>query len=266
MRYRKRFWIRKVFCEREVKGEFHCLVKELIIVDHELFFKMFRMMPSQFEKLLPLVVPKITKANTRPGVISPAECLCVTLQYLATGNAYASIAASYCIGQTTVSRIVHETAQIIWQSLLEDGHLKVPQHADDWKKIAHVFEKKWNFPNCVGAMDGKHIEIQAPPSSGSLFFNYKKSFSIVLLAVCDGNYRFTLVDIGFADYEINGRQVNGEWRTIIQNDTSLKPLNSIGSNNYSKAAKHTRDSFANYFCSPVGEVLWQWEMYSVDVS
>lgn len=45
-------------------------------------------------------------------------------------------------------------------------------------------------------MDGKHIVIQAPDKSGSAFFNYKKSFSILLLAVCDANYIFALVDIG----------------------------------------------------------------------
>ena len=123
---------------------------------------------------------------------------------MASGDGYAPIAASYRIGHTTVSRTVHETAQIIWNSILEDGHLRVPQHAGDWRKIADVFENKWNFPNCLGAMDGKHVTIQAPPSSGSLFFNYKKSFSIVLLAVCDGNYRFILVDIGEA-----GRQSDG---------------------------------------------------------
>ena len=127
MKYKKRFWVREIFQEREDKGEFHCLVKQLMLVDHELFFKMFRLMPTQFETLLALVAPKITKANTRVGVISPAERLSVTLRYLATGDGYATLAASYRIGHTKISRIVAEITRAIWDSLLQEGYLQVPQ-------------------------------------------------------------------------------------------------------------------------------------------
>ena len=74
--------------------------------------------------------------------------------------------------------------------------VQIPMTESEWLKISDDFFKKWQFPHCIGAMDGKHIAIQAPPNSGSLYYNYKHFFSVVLLAVVDANYRFIYVDVG----------------------------------------------------------------------
>ena len=64
--------------------------------------------------------------------------------------------------------------------------------------VANVndFWDLWNFPNCIGAFDGKHVKVQVPPYSGSKFFNYKHNFCVVLLALVDAPYKFTVVGIG----------------------------------------------------------------------
>lgn len=62
--------------------------------------------------------------------------------------------------------------------------------------IASDFEKRANFPHCIGAVDGKHIRLICPPNSGSMYYNYKDFNSVVLMAVADSNYRFVYVNIG----------------------------------------------------------------------
>ena len=74
--------------------------------------------------------------------------------------------------------------------------LQCPRTTDEWKVIAEEYLKRWHFPNTVGSLDGKHIKIRKPSCSGSTYFNYKHTFSIVLLAVADANYRFLFVDVG----------------------------------------------------------------------
>ena len=65
--------------------------------------------------------------------------------------------------------------------------LQFPRSKEEWKDVAKVFEKRCNFPHCLGAMDGKHISIFLPNGCGSEYFNYKNHHSMVLLAIVDGN-------------------------------------------------------------------------------
>ncbi|XP_073483269.1 uncharacterized protein [Aquarana catesbeiana] len=145
---------------------------------------------SSFDELLRLTYSYLEHQNTNfRKSVEPAERLLVTLRYLATGNSFASLQFEYKLGKSTVSLIVHETCAAIWQ-VLKELVMKKPTK-EDWAKIAEVFWQMCNFPNCVGAVDGKHIRIISPIRSGSKYFNYKKYFSIVLMAVADANYSLT---------------------------------------------------------------------------
>lgn len=65
-----------------------------------------------------------------------------------------------------------------------------PPTEKDFRTRALEFWDRWNFPNCIGAIDGKHVRVVCPNKSGSLFYNYKNYFSIVSLAIVDAKYNF----------------------------------------------------------------------------
>lgn len=101
---------------------------------------------------------------------------------------------SYRLGFSTVREIVIEVCDAIWKKL---GPLVMPvPTSDTWKKSAEKFKQIWNFPNCIAAVDGKHINIECPINAGSTFFNYKGTHSIVLLALVDADYKFIAIDVG----------------------------------------------------------------------
>jgi len=154
------------------------------------------MSPERFDHLLSLIDPAITKQETNfREPISPAERLCLTIRYLATGESQQSLSFSFRIGRSTVSCIVRETCEALYTALAPI-YMKPPSSAEEWLEIAKGFEETWNLPHVVGAIDGKHIRVRCPSGSGTLYHNYKGFFSIVLLAVCDANYCFSMVDIG----------------------------------------------------------------------
>lgn len=80
----------------------------------------------------------------------------------------------------------------------------MPQIPAEWDEVAHEYWARWNFPNCIGALDGKHIAIIEPLDAGSHYYNYKRFHSIVLLALVNANYEFIFVDVG-----VNGRISDG---------------------------------------------------------
>lgn len=135
-------------------------------------------------------------------------------------------------GESTVRNIIHETCSIIVK-VLQPTYLRLPTE-EEWKNICTGFLENWNFPHCVGLFDGKHVEIQTPPNSESLFFNYKKTFSIVLMAACDYKYMFTLVDVGsYGSNSDGGIFTSSDIHLALQEETLNLPkgtANLFGSN------------------------------------
>jgi hypothetical protein len=44
---------------------------------------------------------------------------------------------------------------------------------EQWELTVLEFEKRANFPHCLGVVDGKYFRVIKPENSGSIFYNYR---------------------------------------------------------------------------------------------
>ena len=120
--------------------------------------------------------------------------------FLATKDSFWTLHTRFRHGASKIASVVYDICDSIYE-VLQPIYMSPPSE-EDWKQIEHRFSTRWNFLNCIGVLDGKHIMMRCPPNSHSLFYNYKGFFSIVLMALVDADSRFIYIDVG--NYGSNG--------------------------------------------------------------
>lgn len=157
---KRNVWVKPIYTvqQRFLQGDSENLITMLRATEHSLHFNYLRMDVDTFEHLLSIVGPGIEKeANIREPIASYTR-LQICIRYLASGDSMRSIGYAFRVSPNTVSQIIHETCNEIWLKL-KDLVMPLP-NKDVWIKIAEDFEAMWNFPHCIGAIDGKHIVIE----------------------------------------------------------------------------------------------------------
>lgn len=110
--------------------------------------------------------------HRRRETIEPAQKVLIAVRYLATGDSYRSMRFAFRVPHNTISLIVREVCQQIFEAYKDDVW-RVPRTPEAWKEKAAGFADRWNFEHTLGAIDGKHVAIKKPNKSGSTYFNYK---------------------------------------------------------------------------------------------
>ncbi|CAN7949215.1 unnamed protein product, partial [Ixodes pacificus] len=201
---KRRWWVRPSWRYRNLQGQASALLPRLRATDEIYFRDFLRMAASTLDSLLQLLRPAIERKVTPfRDPISAHDRLVSTLRhlffcdsrFLANGDAFRSSSFNFLVGRSTAAGIVKETCAAMW-NILQPIYVRFPQGPTEWKKIAAEIDLLWNFPNCIGCIDGKHVNIKCPSNSGARNLNYKKTISTVLMAVSDARYSFTYVDIG----------------------------------------------------------------------
>ena len=69
----------------------------------------------------------------------------------------------------------------------------MPATKNEWFDVGNKYEELWKFPNCVVTINGEPVNRKFPVKSSSHYFNYKESFSFVLLALVDADHMFRYI-------------------------------------------------------------------------
>ena len=195
-RRKHNMWVRPWLLQREERGAYHNIMADLYATDIPGFTNYMRMTPEFFEMIKTRLEPHLARQATNyTAPISVGEKLALTIRYLATGESYTSLSCQFRVGRSTISKFIPEVCRAIQDEFTRE-YLKCPTTPDQWKELEREFRIRWNVPHALGALDGKHVALKKPKNTGALYHNYKGFFSIVMLALVDGQYKFRWVDVG----------------------------------------------------------------------
>ena len=70
-----------------------------------------------------------------------------------------------------------------------------------------MYHSIWNFPQCLGAIDGIRVRIMCPAHADTKYFNCRSYYSILLPEEADAAYEFTIIDVGVYGMQSDGDTV-----------------------------------------------------------
>ena len=184
-----------------------------LISDDVKFKESTRMTRQQFDELVETLRPSMEHQRTRIDNVDVETQVLTSIYHMAHGSSLRSLVPVFRISHASLHRFYVKTIDAIIKHVAP-VHLKFPTTQQEWQSIADRFYERWQWPNCVGAIDGKHVRIEDHPGAGSLNFNYKQYHSLLLIAMVDADYRLVMVDIG-----ANGRAGDARvWNTMRFNE------------------------------------------------
>lgn len=160
-----------------------------VVIDQE-WKDNFRMNKANFLKLCDELRPFIEKKSTNMRqCIETERQVALTLYYLSDEGHLRKTANAFGIARSTASVIIRRVCYVI-SFHLGPKYIKLPlKEVEVNQKVAN-FYNAFGVPQCIGAIDGTHIDIKAPKSSPTDYINRKSRYSLNVQACCDHKYCF----------------------------------------------------------------------------
>ena len=181
-----------------VKPRSTCWFDEYLfnIYTPEMFYDILRMRRRTFDRIVHDLRPFIQGQPTHwRQPVSVEKKVVVTLFKLMHGVSITLVADKAAIGKSTVHGILKQVCSAI---SIHFAHLIAWPTGQRLARITAAFQSKQWMPNCLGAIDGTHVYIAAPPNSivAADHRNRNKMFSILLQGVVDTKCYFTSMNTG----------------------------------------------------------------------
>ena len=116
----------------------------------------------------------------------------VTLYYLSDEGRLRKVANAFGLSRSCCSIIVRRVSFVITKHL-GPLYVKLPMTEGSVKEKVSKFFNTFSVPQCLGAIDGTHIEIKQPLLNSSDYINRKSHFTLNLHSLCD--YRCCFMNV-----------------------------------------------------------------------
>ncbi|XP_037941847.1 protein ALP1-like [Teleopsis dalmanni] len=158
------------------------------------FKQNFRLSRQSFSKICRKVQMVVDSDNNVRPYIGLGKKVAIALFALGSSAKYKTVASLFEVKQSIVNEIVLDFCNMVC-NIFPHYISSYPPTTEEIKETVEGFSQL-GFPQCFGAFDTCHIEIQPSKEEAIDYCNNKGWYSVILLASCDHRSKFTYIKVG----------------------------------------------------------------------